>query len=71
MKNSEEWNHIVLPIVKNIHPGSLRVNIKGMSAEETRDELKKIFDKFEKETGFKPVVVGDKMPINVLVPKEN
>jgi hypothetical protein len=32
--------------------------------------MKRMFDKFEKETGFKPVVVGSEMPTRVLFPKE-
>lgn len=71
MKNSEEWNHIVLPIPKNIHLGSLRDGIKGITAEEARDQMKEMFNKFEKETGFKPVVIGSEMPINAINPKEN
>lgn len=73
MKNIEDdsWDGIYLPIVKNIHPGSLRDRIIGMTSEEVRNEMKRMFDKFEKETGFKPVVVGSEMPTRVLFPKEN
>jgi hypothetical protein len=73
MKNIEDdgWDGIYLPMVKNIHSGSLRYGIKGMTSEEVRNEMKRMFDKFEKETGFKPVVVGGKTPISVVVPKEH
>jgi len=72
MKNIEDdsWDGIFLPMVKNIHSGSLRDGLIGMTSEDVRNEMKRMFDKFEKETGFKPVVVGGKMPINVLFPKE-
>jgi hypothetical protein len=73
MKNIEggSWDGIFLPMVKNIHSGSLSDGLISMTPEEVRNEMKRMFDKFEKETGFKPVVVGGKTPISVLFPKEH
>jgi GH25 family lysozyme M1 (1,4-beta-N-acetylmuramidase) len=68
---SEDVKKIMIPMVKRISPTSITSDIKGMSVEETREEMKKIFEKFEKQTGYKPIVVGDKSPINILFPTEN
>jgi len=73
MENKDEMGDFNLnfPIVKNISPKLLADDIKAMTAEETRNAMKKIFDDFEKLTGIKPKIVGYKLPINVLFPKEN
>lgn len=37
------------PIVKNVSPKLLADDIKGMTTEETREAMKKMFDDFEKQ----------------------
>ena len=64
-------NIVNFPIVKNISPKLLSDDIKGMSAEETQKTMKEMFDKFEKLTSLKPIIVGNKLPTKVLFPKEN
>ena len=59
------------PIVKKVSPRLLADDIKGMTVEETREAMKKMFDDFEKQIGLKPIIVGDSLPTNVLIPKEN
>lgn len=73
MKNKEEniWDNIQFPIVKNISPKTIGESIAGITAEETAKAMKEMFDKFEKETGFKPVIKGNTLPTRVLFPKEN
>lgn len=61
----------IFPLIKNIAPRLLADDIKGMSTEETRIAMKKMFDNFEKQTGYKPIIVGDSLPTSVLFPKEN
>lgn len=46
-------------------------DIKGMTAEETREAMKKMFENFEKQTGYKPIIVGNELPTGVLFPMEN
>ena len=59
------------PVVKNISPRLLADDIKCMTAEETREAMKKLFDNFEKQTGLKPMILGNTLPTSVLIPKEN
>ena len=59
------------PIVKNISAILLADDIKGMNAEESREAMKKMFDDFDKQTGYKLIIVGDKSPTRVLFPSEN
>lgn len=68
--NTSEWT-FKFPVIKKIFPKLLAEEIKSSSPEETVDILKKMFDEIEEKTGFKPVIVGDSLPINVLIPKEN
>lgn len=63
--------NLQFPAVKNISPRLLADDIMGMTAEETREAMKKLFDNFEKQTGLKPMILGDTLPTSVLVPKEN
>ena len=72
-ENQDETNvwNLQFPVVKNISPRLLADDIKGMTTEETRKAMKKMFDDFEKQTGLKPIIVGDSLPTNVLIPKEN
>lgn len=66
-----DWNLIQFPVVKNIQPTLLADRLPSMTFEEVAKEMGKLFKKFEKKTGFKPVIVGDSMPTRVLFPKEN
>jgi len=67
----EIFNNLQFPIVKNISPTLSADDIKGMTSEETREAMKKMFENFEKQTGYKPIVVGNVSPIKVLFPPEN
>ena len=58
-------------IVKNVSPRLASDDIKGMTAEETREAIGKMFDEFEKLTGLKPVIKGNTLPTRVLFPPEN
>jgi len=66
-----DWNLIQFPVVRNIHPTLLADRLPSMTFEEVAKEMRKLFEKFEKATGYKPVIVGDSMPTRVLFPKEN
>lgn len=70
-KDEMDVFNLNFPIVKNVSPRLLADDIKGMTAEETREAMKKMFDDFEKQTGYKPIVVGDSSPTRVLFPSEN
>lgn len=72
MKNkTNKKNNIDFPLVRNVQPKLLSDEIKSFTAEETREEMKKIFDEFEKLTGYKPIIVGNELPTKVLIPNEN
>lgn len=75
MKNNKKDKidvfNLNFPIVKKVSPRLLADDIKGMTAEETREAMKKMFDDFEKQTGYKPIIVGDESPTKVLFPSEN
>jgi GH25 family lysozyme M1 (1,4-beta-N-acetylmuramidase) len=72
MKNDKKDEMCVnFPIVKNVSPRLLADDIKGMTTEETREAMKKMFDDFEKQTGYNPIIVGDESPTRVLFPSEN
>lgn len=70
MKEQFDIFNLQFPVIKNISPRLMSNEIKGMSAEETRVAMKKMFDNFEKQTGYKPILVGDKLPTSTLFPKE-
>ena len=70
-KDKNNMFNLNFPIVKNISPRLLADDIKGMTAEETAEAMKKMFDDFEKQTGYKPIMVGDSLPTRVLFPSEN
>ena len=61
----------LFPKVNKISPKLLADNIIGMTAEETCKAMKEMFDNFENQTGYKPVVISDSLPVKVLIPKEN
>jgi hypothetical protein len=63
--------NLQFPIVKNINPQLLCDVIKPMTAEEVSKAMGEMFDNFEKETGLKPIIVGDTLPTRVLIPKDN
>jgi len=65
------FNSLQFPIVKNIPPRLLADDIKGMTTEEVREAMKKMFDDFQKQTGYKPIIIGSESPIRVLFPAEN
>ena len=66
-----EWQGIKLPIIKNIKPGLVSDEMISMTAEETRNAMKNMFDKFEELTGKKVVIeTKNELPINVLLPKK-
>ncbi len=60
-----------IPLVKRQAAILLADELQSMSADELRETMKKMFDKFEKLTGLKPMVAGNRMPTKVLFPKEN
>jgi hypothetical protein len=62
---------VEFPIVKNVGAKLIGDEISGKNSEEAMEEMKKIFDEFEKLTGFKAIIVGDSLPTKVLTPKEN
>jgi len=70
-ENEDPWEGIRLPIVKKISPRLISDDIKSMTAEETRDAMKTMFETFEKITGHKPIIVGNELPTQVLFPPEN
>lgn len=70
-KETNDIFNLQFPVVKNISPRLLADDIKGMTAEETREAMKKLFDNFEKQTGLKPMILGNTMPTNILIPEEN
>jgi hypothetical protein len=70
-KDEMDVFNLNFPIVKNVSPKLLADDIKGMTTEETRETMKKMFDDFEKQTGYKPIIVGDESPTKVLFPPEN
>ena len=70
-ENEDPWEGIRLPIVKKISPRLISDDIKSMTAEETREAMKTMFETFEKITGNKPIIVGNELPTQVLFPPEN
>lgn len=73
MENKDEMSvfNLQFPVVKNVSVRLFADDIKGMTAEETSEAMKKMFDNFEKQTGMKPIIIGDSLPTKVLFPKEN
>ncbi len=70
-KKEMEIFNMQFPIVKKVQARLIADDIKSMTAEETAQAFKKMFESFEKQTGYKPIIVGDNLPTNVLFPKEN
>lgn len=73
MENKDEMSvfNLQFPVVKNVPVRLFADDIKGMTAKETSEAMKKMFDNFEKQTGMKPIIIGDSLPTKVLFPKEN
>lgn len=70
MKEQFDIFNLQFPVIKNISSRLMSNEIKCMSAEETRVAMKKMFNNFEKQTGYKPILVGDNLPTSTLFPKE-
>jgi len=59
------------PIVKNMPIRLLVDDVEGVTIDEARETMKKMFEKFEIITGYKPIIVGNESPTKVLFPPEN
>ena len=64
----ETPDFLVFPMVKNIQPTLLRDIIEPLTAEQVREEMGKLFQRLEEQTGRKVVVVKTGMPVDVLLP---
>mgnify|MGYP006935505978 CR=1 FL=1 len=63
-----DWD---FPYVKNVPPMTLSSQIKGMTAEEVREAMGKMFEDIQKTTGREIVVVGNTLPTRVFTPTED
>lgn len=70
-KNKQEFKDVQFPNVKNIHARTLAQDIIPMSSKQVRNAMREMFEKFENETGYKPVILGNNFPTRVFFPKEN
>lgn len=69
--NLDKYKDLRFPIIKNIQPQTLASQLPSYTAEETAKMMKEMFDKFERDFGFKVVLKGNTLPTRVLFPEEN
>lgn len=65
----EFW--LSFPEVKNVQPRLLGDDIQSMTAEEVRENMGKMFDRFSELTGYEVVVkTNGGLPIEALIPEK-
>lgn len=71
MNNDNLFETIQFPKVKNIFPKLLSDDIQPLTSETVGEAMAKMFQKFEEQTGFKVIVIGNDSPVSVLIPEEH
>ena len=64
------WSSIQFPIVRNVQPQTIASQISGMTNEEVREAMTKMFKRIEEETGYTIAVERTDSPVSALLPKD-